>query len=247
MSVHASGPPPRLRLGVSACLLGQPVRYDGGHKRDPWLCEQLGPLVEWRPVCPEVELGMGTPRETVQLVEIGGSTHMIAGRSGRDWTEPMNAWARRRLDELASEGLRGYVLKKDSPSCGLAGVKLSPEQGTAPARNGRGLFAAALLERFPLLPVEDEGRLQDAHLRENFIERIFAYDRLLRFFQPRWRISGLLEFHAAHKLQLISHGASETAALGRLVAAAKQLPRDELRQRYQIAFMHLLARQRTDD
>lgn len=240
-----AGAAPRLRLGISACLLGQEVRYDGGHKRNPFLIERLGQYVEWVPVCPEVEVGMGVPRETVQMVQIGGTTHMIANQSGRDWTVEMNHYARRRVAELAGEKLCGYILKKDSPSCGMERVQLYGAFGQAPERKGRGLFAAALMERFPVLPVEDEGRLQDPVLRENFVERIFAWRRLCDFFTPRWRLAGLVEFHAAHKLQLMAHGATGATALERLVAGAQARPRDEVRREYEQGFMELLRRPAT--
>jgi FdhD protein len=164
------------RIGISACLLGQRVRFDGGHKRDAFLTDVLGPQVEWVPVCPEVEMGLGTPRETLRLVRLEGTPglRMITTETGIDHTEGMDRWATRRLDELAREDLSGYILKSDSPSCGLEHVKTFAQDGTQ-ARNGRGLFAAALLQRFPALPVEDEGRLADATVRERFLERVFAY------------------------------------------------------------------------
>jgi uncharacterized protein YbbK (DUF523 family) len=168
-----------MRVGISACLLGQQVRFDGGHKRDPFLIETLGPYVEWVPVCPEVEMGLGTPREPLKLVRDGSSTRMIATRTGIDHTDAMNAWAAKRLEELARADLDGYVLKSKSPSCGLERVevfRLNAENGSV--RDGQGVFAAALLARLPLLPVEDEDRLSDPRLREKFIERLFAYRRL---------------------------------------------------------------------
>jgi uncharacterized protein YbbK (DUF523 family) len=166
-----------IRLGISACLLGQEVRYDGGHKRDPFLTDELGRYVEWVPVCPEVEVGMGTPREPVQLVRVGETTRMMTTTTAVDYTDRMNEWARARVDVLAHEDLDGYVLKSKSPSCGVWNVRVAPEDGP-PAADGRGLFASILLERFPLLPVEEEGRLVDPGVRENFIERVFAYRRL---------------------------------------------------------------------
>lgn len=245
-AVELDGPAgPRLKLGISACLLGQEVRYDGGHKRNAFLTDQLGRFVEWVPVCPELEAGMGVPRESVQLVQIGGATHMIATHSGRDWTAEMSGYARRRVSELGGEDLCGYVLKKDSPSCGMERVKLYGAAGQAPERKGRGLFAAALLERFPSLPVEEEGRLQDPLLRENFIERVFAWRRLRDFFQARWRVAGLVEFHAAHKLQLMAHSAAGATALGRVVATAQRHPREALRAAYEQGFMELLRRPAT--
>ena len=230
----------RLRIGISACLLGQEVRFDGGHKRDRFLTDVLGAVVEWVPVCPEVELGLGTPRETLRLVRSEKGVRMITTRTGIDHTDGMNAWADRRLDELAGEDLCGYVLKKDSPSCGMERVKVFGAAGM-PERQGRGLFAAALLERFPYLPVEEEGRLSDPRLRENFIERTFAYRRLKDLFGGRWSIGALVRFHTAHKMSLLAHSTTAYQELGRLVARASKLPRHELRDRYERDFMAALS------
>ena len=177
MSAHSNGAPKPIRIGISACLLGQEVRFDGGHKRDAFLTDTLGPQVEWVPVCPEVEIGLGVPREPLQLVRAADNAiRMITTSTGVDHTETMSRWASTRLEELAREDLCGYVLKKDSPSCGMEYVKTYSSSGTA-ERNGRGLFAAALMRRFPSLPVEDEGRLADPSIREGFIDRVFAYAR----------------------------------------------------------------------
>ncbi|HTH03951.1 MAG TPA: DUF523 domain-containing protein [Vicinamibacterales bacterium] len=165
-----------IRLGISSCLLGHEVRFDGGHKRDRILIEELGKYVEWVPVCPEVEVGMGTPREPVQLVRVGKTTRMITSTTRVDYTDRMNEWARTRVEQLAREDLDGYVLKSKSPSCGGWSVKVTNESGS-PASDGRGLFASALIERFPLLPVEEEGRLADPAVRRDFIERVIAYRR----------------------------------------------------------------------
>ena len=230
----------RPRVGISACLLGDEVRFDGGHKRDAFLTDVLGPHVEWVRVCPEVEVGMRTPRETLRLVRDGnGPVRMLTTRTGVDHTEAMERWSKRRLEELAGEDLSGYVLKKDSPSCGMERVKVFGSGGM-PQRNGRGLYAAALLEQFPNLPVEEEGRLSDPVLRENFIERVFAYERLRRFFAPRWTIGGLVAFHTAHKMTLLSHSITRYRRLGQLVAAAAGTPRAALRADYEDEFMSAL-------
>jgi uncharacterized protein YbbK (DUF523 family) len=165
-----------VRLGISACLLGHEVRYDGGHKRDPFLTDELGKCVEWVPVCPEVEIGMGTPREPLQLVHVGRTTRMVTASSGIDYTDRMNEWATARVEMLAREDLDGYVLKSKSPSCGVWNVKVAGVDGST-AMNGRGLFASVLLERFPLLPVEEEGRLADPAVRADFMKRVIAYKR----------------------------------------------------------------------
>lgn len=233
-----------LRIGISACLLGQEVRFDGGHKRDTFLTKVLGPYVEYVPVCPEVEMGLGTPRETLRLVRQPAGLRMVTTRTGIDHTDGMNRWAKRRLAELEGEDLSGYVLKKDSPSCGMERVKTYGE-GMMPARDGRGLFAAALLEHFPLLPVEEEGRLADPTLRENFIERIFAYRRLRDFFSGRWTPGGLVAFHTAHKMSLLSHSTTAYNELGRLVARAGSLGRADLKREYEALFMRTLAKPAT--
>ena len=167
---------PVIRLGISTCLLGERVRYDGAHKLDRFLVQTLGRYVEWVPVCPEVEMGLPVPRESMRLEGDPADPRLVASRSSTDHTEAMKAWAQCRVDELAGVGLHGFVLKKDSPSSGLFRVKVYNEHGMA-ERNGMGMFPRALKERFPLLPMEEEGRLNDMPLRENFIERVFAYQR----------------------------------------------------------------------
>jgi uncharacterized protein YbbK (DUF523 family)/uncharacterized protein YbgA (DUF1722 family) len=228
-----------IRIGISACLLGEEVRFDGGHKRDAFLTDILGPHVEFVPVCPEVEMGLGTPRETLRLVRQGPSVRMITTRTSIDHTDAMNRWASKRLDALDHEELSGYVLKKDSPSCGMERVKTYAETET-PRRDGRGLFAAALMERMPLLPVEEEGRLSDPVLRENFIERVFAYRRLQDLFRTRWTLGSLVIFHTAHKMSLMAHSTTAYNELGRMVASARRTARGELRETYSSLFMRTL-------
>jgi uncharacterized protein YbgA (DUF1722 family)/uncharacterized protein YbbK (DUF523 family) len=229
-----------IRIGISACLLGERVRYDGGHKRDAYLVETFGRYVEWVPVCPEVEMGLGTPRETLRLVRIGGDIRLVMPKTGADHTEAMHTYANRRVAELAKEDLCGYILKKDSPSCGMERVRVFDAQGV-PAKSGRGLFAEALLRHFPHLPIEEEGRLTDPRLRENFVERVFAYHRLRALFAGRWKVGDLVGFHTAHKLLLMAHSPKAYEGLGRLVAGAKAVPRAELRERYESEFMRALS------
>jgi uncharacterized protein YbgA (DUF1722 family)/uncharacterized protein YbbK (DUF523 family) len=229
-----------IRIGISACLLGDEVRYDGGHKRDLFLTTVMGPLVEWVRVCPEVESGMGTPRESMRLVEADGRIRMVTVKSGIDHTDTMTAYARRRVEALAGENLAGYVLKKDSPSCGMTRVKVYGGTGP-PARSGVGLFARALLDRWPHLPVEEEGRLTDSRIRENFVERVFAYRRLSDLFAARWTVGDLVRFHTAHKLVLMAHSPAAYARLGRVVARAKEAPRATLRDDYRASFMTALS------
>jgi uncharacterized protein YbgA (DUF1722 family)/uncharacterized protein YbbK (DUF523 family) len=250
-----------IRIGVSACLLGREVRFDGQHKRDSFLVDELGPFVEFVPVCPEVEVGMPIPRETLRLVrgDAGSApSHLVGTSSGEDWTSRMTEFSRRRVKQLARLDLSGYVLKKDSPSCGLLRVKRYPApdagalstegsngKGTAtkappPQRDGQGLFAAQLQEQLPHLPIEEEGRLCDPRLRENFIERVFAYRRLQTLWRTRWTQRTLIDFHTAHKMALLAHDEAGYRQLGRLVAHGKSLPREELRYRYESGFMTAL-------
>ena len=231
---------PGIRMGISACLLGQEVRFDGGHKKDAFLTDVLAPHVAWVPVCPEVEVGMGTPRETLRLVRDRGRIRMVTTRSGVDHTEAMEAWGRDRVEALAAEDLDGYVLKKDSPSCGMERVKIYGSDGPG-VRDGRGLFAQALLARLPLLPVEEEGRLCDPRLRENFIERVFAYRRLKDLFAGAWSTGDLVRFHTAHKMALLAHSTTAYQELGRVVAHAAKAPKRELRPRYEALFMATLS------
>jgi uncharacterized protein YbgA (DUF1722 family)/uncharacterized protein YbbK (DUF523 family) len=235
------------RLGISRCLLGEEVRYDGGHKRDAYLLKTVGQFVEWVPVCPEVEAGMGTPREAIHLVSAGDGVpsgservRLVGVRSGEDWTAAMNRFARSRVRDLGKSDLSGYVLKKDSPSCGMERVRVHHEGMVT--RTGRGLFAEALLRAFPNLPIEEEGRLNDPALRENFIERVFAYQRVRALFGRRWRAGDLVRFHTVHKLQLLAHSRVGYTALGRLVAGMKGRPSSDVAEEYERLFMGTLAR-----
>jgi uncharacterized protein YbbK (DUF523 family) len=230
------------RVGVSACLLGQNVRFDGGHKRDSFTAGELGRHFTLVPVCPEVELGMGVPRPPVRLERSPRGVRMVAIASRIDHTDAMNRFAARRASELEALDLSGYVLKKNSPSCGPAGV---PIHGRGAARSGRGLFASALHDRMPLLPVVDEGDLADGAGQEHFLERVFAYRRLRDFFKGRWTIGKLVEFHASEKPVFLAHDPGGYAELGRLVARAKSLARNLLSFRYQTRFMNALAKPAT--
>lgn len=232
---------PRIRLGISACLLGERVRFDGGHKRDAFLVETLGQFVEWVPVCPEVESGMGAPRELMRLVRQAGSElHLRVTRTGKDLTGMMNRFTRRRIEELARDDLSGFVLKRNSPTCGLERVKAFSTTGK-PAKPGRGLFANAIVSRFPLLPVEEEGRLDDPRLRENFVERVFAYQRLRTLFASRWTMGEVVRFQTIHKLTLMAHQPQAYRRLGRLVATGKTMARREFQESYSSGFMAALA------
>jgi uncharacterized protein YbgA (DUF1722 family)/uncharacterized protein YbbK (DUF523 family) len=232
----------RPRVGISSCLLGESVRWDAGHKRDPYVVDVLGAHVEWVPVCPEVEAGFGTPRETMNLVRrSGGGLRLMTTKTAVDVTAQLEAAAGSRVEALVAADLSGYILKKDSPSCGMERVRVYSKPGTPPERTGRGLFAAALMARLPNLPVEEEGRLSDMRLRENFIERVFAYGRVRALFASPWSMGDLVKFHTAHKMALLAHSTVAYRALGQLVAAARTRKREAVARDYETGFMRALS------
>jgi len=209
-----------VRVGISSCLLGNQVRYDGGHKLDRYLRDTLGAFVEWVPVCPEVEYGLPVPREALRLVGEPADPRLVTSRSGVDHTAGMKAWASRRLDALEREDLCGFVFKSRSPSSGMRQIKVYGQESGIPSNTGVGVFARAFMERFPLLPVEDEGRLNDPALRECFIERLFVLGRWKAYRRDDGSSGGLVAFHTDHKLLTLAHSPKHYAALGRLVAGA---------------------------
>jgi uncharacterized protein YbbK (DUF523 family)/uncharacterized protein YbgA (DUF1722 family) len=233
--------PQRPRVGISACLLGERVRYDGGHKRDRFLSETLSRYVEWVPVCPELELGLGVPRPPIQLARISRELRLVAVEDGADLTARMRRYARRRIAELARDDLCGFVLKQDSPSCGLERVKIHRADGRF-ERRGRGLFAAELVARFPFLPVEEEGRLADPDLRDHWIERVFATRQLRDLWARRWTLDDLRAFRAEHELVLLAHAPAAGRALERLLAGSAAGRRmSELRGRYEVGFLSAIS------
>lgn len=199
--------------------MGERVRFDGGHKLDTLITETLGRYFEWVPVCPEIEIGLGAPRESMRLTGSADSPRLIAVKSGKDYTEAMSSWAEKRLEGFGDLNLQGYILKKDSPSCGMERVRIYGRGGTA-QRDGTGIFAGMLREKFDMLPIEEEGRLRDARIRENFIERVFALHRWQEFKKSKPGPGALVRFHTALKLTLSSHSDAHYRRLGRLTAAA---------------------------
>jgi uncharacterized protein YbgA (DUF1722 family)/uncharacterized protein YbbK (DUF523 family) len=226
----------KITLGISSCLLGETVRYDGGHKLDLFLTDTLGPYVEWLSVCPEVESGLPVPREAMHLVGDPGSPRLVTIRSGVDHTNRMRQWTNKKVTALTAEDLCGFVFKSRSPSSGMRGVTIYSPEGT-PAGTGSGIFAKAFQDRFPLLPVEDEGRLHDPALRENFIERVFVYKRWQKFKSLDKTVGGLVSFHTSHKLLVMAHSPRHYTALGKLLADPKKYKRAELFERYVITLM----------
>jgi uncharacterized protein YbbK (DUF523 family)/uncharacterized protein YbgA (DUF1722 family) len=229
----------RPRIAVSSCLLGAPVRYNGGHSQDRFLRHLLSEHVDWVPICPEMEIGLGTPRDTLRLEYAPGGPRLITGTTRQDHTESIGTLAASRIARLDADG---YVFKAKSPSCGVHGVALHRGPTVVDHRQ-RGLFAAAVLAACPLLPVEDEGRLHDPVLREAFVERVFAHARLRALLDGDWRPRDLMAFQARHKMQIMSHASYQET--GRLAAASGTRPRDRLAVEYAEAFQRALANRTT--
>lgn len=229
----------KIKIGVSTCLLGHKVRYDGGHKRDPYIIDILGEYFEFVPVCPEVEAGFPTPREAFRLVGDIDKPRMITQKTGKDVTDRMQRWSHKRCDALADEQLRGYIFKSKSPSSGRWRVKVYNDKGM-PQHKGVGIFARIFTDRFPGIPVEEEGRLNDLKLRENFIERVFVYDNWLNY-RASESPGGLVTFHTRHKLLIMAHSVEDYRKLGRLTASIKQEPFPKILADYEKGLMHALA------
>lgn len=230
----------KIRLGVSSCLLGEKVRYDGGHQFNHYVNDVLGEYVEFVPVCPEVEVGLPTPRDTLRLVENEeGQIRLVFPKSGEDITERMESWARERVRHLAGKDLDGFVFKSKSPSSGMERVKLYDQNGV-PRKTGVGVFAGIFMETFPLLPVEEEGRLNDPRLRENFITSIFTLQRLRKALEEKNALGTIVDFHTRHKLLILSHSEKIYREMGRLVATGKDQPFDELLNQYRALLLNAL-------
>ena len=187
----------KIKLGISTCLLGENVRYDGGHKLDRFITDTLGQYVEYVPVCPEVECGLPIPREFMHLEGDLESPRLVTSRTKQDMTERMVTWAKRRVVELEKKGICGFIFKSDSPSSGMERIKVYNEKGM-PVKKGVGVFAKIFMNHFPLLPVEDEGRLHDPKLRENFVERIFILKRWREVLTKKETRGNLVAFHTQH-------------------------------------------------
>lgn len=229
----------KIKLGVSSCLLGKNVRYDGGHKLDRFLQETLGEYVEYIPVCPETECGLGVPREAMHLEGDPASPRLITTRTRRDMTRHMITWAHKRIAQLEKEALCGFIFKSGSPSSGRERIKVYNEKGI-PVKKGVGIFARIFMEHFPLLPVEDDGRLHDLNRRENFIERIFALRRWRDILGKKESKGNLVDFHTRHKLLILAHSPKHYQLMGKLVAGQKNIPLQDLYEQYQTLLLESL-------
>jgi uncharacterized protein YbgA (DUF1722 family)/uncharacterized protein YbbK (DUF523 family) len=233
--------PERVRIGISACLLGEKVRYDGGHKKDRFLVDLFGKYVEWVPVCPEVEMGLPIPRDNLRLIEEGGELRLFAPKTATDYTAQMKRFARGRVNELVREDIVGFVFKRASPSCGLQQVRVYKKG--VPGPRSPGLFAREFTRSLPTLPVEEEGRLNDPRLRENFVSRVFAQHRWSEMSKQRLTRGLLTEFHAAHKFVLMAHSQAGLRRLGALLGRASRSSNvRELADRYFAEFSTVMQR-----
>jgi uncharacterized protein YbgA (DUF1722 family)/uncharacterized protein YbbK (DUF523 family) len=229
----------KIKLGISTCLLGKNVRYDGVHKLDRFLTDTLGQYVEYVPVCPEVECGLGVPRESMHLEGNSDSPRLVTIRTKQDMTDCMVQWAQKRVVQLEKKDLCGFIFKSDSPSSGMERIRVYNEKGI-PVKKGVGIFARIFMDHFSLLPVEDEGRLHDPELRENFIERIFTLKRWREVLGKKESRGNVVDFHTKHKLLILSHSPKHYQMMGKLVAQAKNLPLKELYREYQTLLMESL-------
>ena len=229
----------KIKLGISTCLLGLNVRYDGGHKLDQFLTDTLGQYVEYVPVCPEVECGLPVPRESMHLEGNPDSPHLVTSHTKQDMTDRMVRWAEKRVAEMEREDLCGFIFKSNSPSSGMERIRVYNEK-RIPVKKGVGIFARIFMNHFPLLPVEDEGRLHDPELRESFIERIFTLKRWREALAKKESRGIVVDFHTKHKLLILSHSPKHHQAMGKLVAKAKDLPLKELYSQYETLIMEVL-------
>jgi len=229
----------KIKLGISTCLLGENVRYDGGHKLDRFLTDTLGQYFDYVPVCPEVECGLPVPRESMHLEGNPDSPRLTTTHTKQDMSERMVTWANKRVVELEKEGLCGFIFKSGSPSSGMERIKVYNEEGM-PVKKGVGMFARIFMEHFPLLPAEDEGRLHDPELRENFIERIFTLKRWREALAKKESRGIIVDFHTKHKLLILSHSPKHYQAMGKLVAKARDLPLKEFYSQYKTLLMEAL-------
>jgi uncharacterized protein YbgA (DUF1722 family)/uncharacterized protein YbbK (DUF523 family) len=233
----------KIKLGVSTCLLGRKVRYDGGHKHDSYITGILGQFFDFVPVCPEVEAGFPIPREAFRLVGDVETPRLMTRKTGIDHTDHMIDWSHSKCDVLAETNLRGYIFKSKSPNSGLYRVKVYNDKGM-PIQKGTGIFAGVFVKRFPLMPVEEEGRLNDLGLRETFIEKVFVYHHWL-LLKAANSPGGLVQFHTAHKLLLMSHSVDHYRQCGKLVASIKTRPFKDIVSDYEQALMDGLSKKAT--
>ena len=235
----------KIRIGVSSCLIGEKVRWNGDHKQDRYVREILSRYFEYIPVCPEVEVGMGVPRETVALYGDPEKPSMISKKTQTDWTKPMEKYIKSRINTLSADDLCGYIFKSKSPSCGMGRVPLYSEFGSHKVKHGPGMFANAFINSFPLVPTEEEGRLNDPRIRESFIVRVFSFKRFNLLLNEKFSLGQWVKFHTQHKFLLLAHSRKHYDELGELVAHSKTIKPSELKKKYGELFMEALTSKST--
>ncbi|SFM91346.1 YbgA family protein [Thermodesulforhabdus norvegica] len=229
----------QIKIGVSACLLGREVRYNGGHAHDRYITDTLGKYFDFVPVCPETEAGFGVPREAMRLVGDPENPRLVTVNTGKDMTDRLLAWARRRVRELERENLCGFIFKANSPSSGMERVKVYSAKGM-PVKKGVGLFARTFMLHFPRIPVEEDGRLHDPELRENFIERVFTLARWRKVLEDNPTPHRLVQFHTEHKLLIMAHSEKICLDMGKLVARVHDLNLSSALEQYEDLLMRAL-------
>lgn len=231
----------KIPVGISTCLLGKEVRHDGGHKHSRYCTEVLSRYFEFRSRCPELEAGLGVPRPAIHLRESDDGLRLVEVKKGTDHTSEMQGFIDQVMGSLAE--LRGYILMAKSPSCGMERIRIHNSDGNVVHRDGRGMFAEALIRTYPLMPVEEEGRLNDDQLRENFIERVFAYDDWMQNVAgERLTPQALIEFHTRHKFQLLAHSEQIYRQLGPMLGDLKSEPLTTIADRYIHRFMEAMTK-----
>ena len=230
----------RPRIGISSCLLGQKVRYDGTAKRDRWIVDQLGTFVDYRPVCPEVAIGLGTPRPPIRLVGTPEATRVVGVEDPSvDVTEALEDFALNTAAQLAD--ISGYVFMSKSPSCGMERVRLYTSKGHA-EKTGVGAYARVLMQSLPNLPCEEEGRLHDPMLRENFVNRVFTYRRWQSLRSAGLTAKSVIDFHARHKYMVMAHSQAAHERMGRLLSHLKGVDLEAVADAYEAELMAALKR-----
>lgn len=230
-------------VGISSCLLGQQVRFDGGHKKDGWITGPLAEFFDFRPVCPEVGIGLGVPRPTIHLVGDPAQPRAVGSRDpSLDVTGRLALFARTQIPQL--DGISGYILKSKSPSCGMARVPVTSEKGM-PAKVGVGIYARVVMERMPLLPVEEDGRLNDPVLRENFVTRVYVLHRWQQLRADGLTASKLIDFHARQKYLVMAHSQAAYQRLGQMLSHLKQVDLEAVADMYAAELMAALSRRVT--
>ncbi len=233
----------KITLGISSCLLGNHVRHDGSHKKNQYVMESLSSWFEFRAVCPEAAIGLGVPRPAMRLVKTAQGIRMLVSKSPEnDLTDRLIAWSENAVDNM--HDLSGYILKSQSPSCGMERVRIFDHNGV-PKKEAAGLFAATLMQAMPWLPVEEEGRLNDPTLRENFIQRVYIYHRWQQMIARGISVASLMEFHQRHKLQLLAHNEAMYRQLGRHIAGVNRTNLEAVAQHYLQNMMHCMSQRAT--